>query len=91
MSSVIKPSLQGFPDGSVVKNPFAVQETGDASSIPRSGRSRGGNGNPAQYSCLKKIPWTEDWYSPKGFEEMDVTEHHCVSYISGNMAWDTVI
>ena len=34
-------------------------------------------GNPLQYSCLKKIPWTEVWYSSKGFEEMDVIEHHC--------------
>ena len=29
--------------------------------IPGSGRSPGvGNGNPLQYSCLKKIPWTEE-------------------------------
>ena len=24
-----------------------------------------------------EIPWTEVWYSSKGFEEMDVIEHHC--------------
>ena len=37
----------GFPDGSVVKNPPAKQESG-----PRSGRwPGGGNGNPLQYSC----------------------------------------
>ena len=42
---------QGFPGGSVVKNPAA--NTGDGSSIPGSGRSPGvGNGNPVQYSCL---------------------------------------
>ena len=42
---------QGFPGGSVVKNPAA--NTGDRSSIPGSGRSPGvGNGNPVQYSCL---------------------------------------
>ena len=37
-------------------------QAGDASSIPRSGRSPGeGNGNPLQYSCLE-IPWTgEAW------------------------------
>ena len=30
-------------------------------SIPGSGRSPGvGNGNPLQYSCLGKIPWTEE-------------------------------
>ena len=34
----------GFPGGSVVKNPLAMQEMG---------RSPGeGNGNPLQYSCL---------------------------------------
>jgi len=38
----------------VVKNPLAdVGDTGDAGSIPESGRSPGkGNGNPLQYSCL---------------------------------------
>jgi len=41
----------GFPDGSVVKNPPG--NAGISSSIPVSGRSRGGgNGNPLQYSCL---------------------------------------
>ena len=46
---------QGFPGGSVVKNlPANAGGTGDAGSIPRSGRSlRGGNGNPLQYSCLE--------------------------------------
>ena len=43
--------LQGFPDGSVVKNLPA--DAGDAGSIPGSGRSTGeGNANPLQYSCL---------------------------------------
>ena len=41
----------GFPDGSVVKNPFA--NAGESGLIPGSGRSPGvGNGNPLQYSCL---------------------------------------
>ena len=32
---------------------FNVEDTGDAGSIPGSGRSPGeGNGNPLQYSCL---------------------------------------
>ena len=43
--------LEGFPGGSVVKNPPANAE--DLGSIPGSGRSPGeGNGNPLQYSCL---------------------------------------
>ena len=42
----------GFPGGSVVKNPPA--SAGDAGSISWSGRFPGeGNGNPLQYSCLK--------------------------------------
>ena len=46
---------QGFPGGSVVKNPPANPDaTGDAGSIPGWGRSPGGgNSNPLQYSCLE--------------------------------------
>ena len=45
------PILQGFPGGSVVKNPPA--SAGDLGSVPGSGRSPGeGNGNPLQYSSL---------------------------------------
>ena len=44
-------SIQGFPSGSVVKNPPA--DAGDTSSIPGLGRSSGeGNGNRLQYSGL---------------------------------------
>ena len=47
-------AVLGFPGGSAVKNPPAnAGDAGDASSVPRSGKSpRGGNGNPLQYSCL---------------------------------------
>ena len=42
----------GLPNVSVVKDPPA--NAGDLGSIPESGRSsRGGNGNPLQYSCLE--------------------------------------
>ena len=39
----------------MVKNlPADAGDTGDMSSIPRSGRSTGvGNGNPLKYSCLE--------------------------------------
>ena len=44
-------SSQGFPSGSVVKNPPA--NAGDAGLVPGSERSPGeGNGNSLQYSCL---------------------------------------
>ena len=43
-----------LPGGLVVNNPPAnAGDTGDAGSIPGSGRARGGaTGNPFQYSCL---------------------------------------
>ena len=48
--------LDGFPDGSGVKNPPAsAGAAGEAGLIPGSGRSPGGgNGYPLQHSCLKK-------------------------------------
>ena len=48
-------SFQGFPGGSVVKNPPANSgDAGDLGSIPESGRSRGeGNGNLLQCSYLQ--------------------------------------
>ena len=43
--------LQGFPGGSVVKNP--PDNEGDMGSIPGLGRSSGeGNSSQFQYSCL---------------------------------------
>ena len=44
----------GFPGGSVIKNPpVNAGDTGDAGSIPGSGRYPGvGNGYPLQYFCL---------------------------------------
>ena len=46
---------EGFPGGSVVKNPPAnAGEARDLGPIPGSGRSsEKGNGNPLQYSCLE--------------------------------------
>ena len=45
----------GFPDGSADKESTCnTGDTGDAGSIPGSGRSpRRGNGNPFRYSCLE--------------------------------------
>ena len=52
----------GFPGGTAVKNPAAnVRDTG---SIPGLGRSPGvGNGNPLQYSCLKKFMNRVAWWA----------------------------
>ena len=62
------PPYEGFPGGSVVKNPPATTGgAGDGGLIPESGRSPGGgNGNPLQYSCLEN-PWTEE---PSGLQSM---------------------
>ena len=64
-------SNTGFPGGSVVKNLPANAE--DSSLIPGSGRSPGGgNGNPFQYTCWKKIPWQRSLvgYSPWGSQRV---------------------
>ena len=45
------PARWGFSSDSVVKSPPAVQETGDAGSIPGLGRAPGED-NPLQYPCL---------------------------------------
>ena len=52
---MIKICMTGFPGGSMVKNPpDNAGDTGDAGSIPGSGRSPGeGNCNPLQYSVLE--------------------------------------
>ena len=46
---------ENFSGGTVVKNPLAnARDSGDAGSIPGSGRSPGeGDGNPFKYSCLE--------------------------------------
>ena len=65
---------QGFPGGSVVKNPPA--NIGDAGSIPGSGRSL--EKEMATHSSILawEIPWTEKslvGYSPWGLKELDMT------------------
>ena len=51
-----------FSNGSAVKNSPAMLETQEMrlQSIGREDSPRGGNGNPLQYSCLEKLPWTEE-------------------------------
>ena len=54
-----------------------ARDTGDAGSIPGSGKSpEGGNGNPLQYSCLEN-PMTE---KPGGLQSMGLqrAEHNLV-------------
>ena len=66
---------RGFPDGSVGKNPPAMQETG---LIPGSRRFLGRrNGNPLQYFCRGKSQRQRSLagYSPGSRKESDTTEH----------------
>ena len=62
----------------VVKNPPAkAGDVRDAGLIPGLGRFPGeGNGNPLQYSCLKRSrgQWSLTGYSPWGRKELDTTE-----------------
>ena len=62
MSSV---SLQGFPGGSVIKNPpINAGEAGVVGSIPGWGRSpERGNGNPLQYSCWENPTDRGAWWA----------------------------
>ena len=75
--------VTGFPKDSAVKNPLAnAGDAGDSSLIPALGRSPGEeNGNPLQYSCLKKFHGQRRLvgYSPWGHKESDMTEHTLIS------------
>ena len=65
----------------MVKNPPAnTGAAGDMGSIPGSGRSPGeGNGNPFQYSCLKKPLVRGAWQAIVHWvAESDMTEHACI-------------
>ena len=54
--------VMGFPGGSAVKNPPAMQETWVQSL--GLGRSPGeGNGNPLQYSCVGNPTDRGDWWT----------------------------
>ena len=68
----------GFPGGTVIKNPPAnARDTGDAGSIPGSGRSSGGgNGNPLQYSCLENPMDRGAWWATirRVAKESDTTQ-----------------
>ena len=57
--------MRDMLDGSVVKNPPAMQETGDVGSITELGRSPGGgHGRPLQHSCLKNPIDRRAWKAP---------------------------
>ena len=79
----------GFPGGSVVKNlPANAGATGDANLIPGGRRSLGGgNGNPLQDSCLKKVQGQRSLvgHSPWGCKQSNMTEqlrrHTCKQVI----------
>ena len=65
--------FMGFPGGSDSK--ASAYNAGDPGSIPRSGRSGEGNGNPLQYSWPGKSHGQRSLigYSPWGHKESDMT------------------
>ena len=66
---------EGFPTGSVIKNPPA--NAGDAGLAPWWGRSpREGKCNPLQYSCLGNPMDREAWWATISgiLKELDMTE-----------------
>ena len=74
----------GFPSGSNGKQ--SACSAGDPGLIPGSGRSpEVGNGKPLQHSCLGKFHGQRSLagYSPRGPEELDVTEHACLLTFCG--------
>ena len=67
----------------MVKNPQAnAGDVGDMGSIPGLARSPGeGNGNPFQYSCLKKSMDREAWKATfHGVTELDMPYHTHAHY-----------
>ena len=53
-----------LPGGSRVKNlPANAGDTGDVGSVPGSGSSPGGNGNPLQYYCLENSMDKGAWWA----------------------------
>ena len=76
----------GFPGGSA-SSEKSSWNSGDACSIPESGRSTGGeHGNPLQYSCQENPTDRGTWWATvHGFTESDttqVTEHAMESWSS---------
>ena len=67
---------EGFPGGSVVKNPPAsAGDARDVGLIPGSGRSpREGNGNPVHYSCLENPMDRGAWWATQSMGSLRV-EH----------------
>ena len=51
----------GFPSGSMVKNPSAMQEPQEIFGLGKF--PRGGHGDPPQYSCLENSTDRETWWA----------------------------
>ena len=71
------------------KESVSAGDTGEASSVPGSGRSPGVvNGNPLQYSCLKNPMDRGAWRATVhgGHKDSDVSEHSTIySYLGPHL------
>ena len=70
--------MMGFPGGSVVKNPPAMQEMW-VRFLGQEDSPGEGNGNSLHYSLLENpMDKSLEGYSPQGCKELDMTEHACM-------------
>ena len=73
----------------VAQTVVSAYNAGDPGLIPGLGRSsRGGHGNPLQYSCLENPHGQKSLagYGPSGCKELDTTEQHSDQETSRNLS-----
>ena len=91
--------LWGFPEGSAIKNPPAMQQTQEMRvwSLGWEDSLAGGNGNTSQYSCLENFMDRGAWQvTVHGVPELDLTEllstyilplWVCINYLFPQQCW----
>ena len=71
----------GFPGGSTVKTPPAMQEAQETW-VRSLGWEDPGNGNPLLYSCPENPMDRGAWRATvHGIVELNTTEHACITYV----------
>ena len=79
--------IQSYKYFLVTPGKECASNAGDPGSIPRSGRSPGGeNGNPLQYSCLESLTDRGAWWATvHGIVESDRTEQLLHTVLQGRV------